>query len=336
MEQKKINKKVSYGKEIWRSQLYPSAKIDRILGYSLGFFFLVLPIIVTLILQGDLRSFIGGQIIGLLLGLPFIHIGLRTSVSYIVIYENGVTIRKSKPLIFLNRKYYSFDQIVQAEIIGTVKSTSKLIIFLKNLKPYEYKSRWVFNFKEGKNLLLKYKEDQESKIEKDKVDMFMNEQIPDVEYANFLHRLIAWLIDIVIVIIISAIIYSSFIFQIKIIIFRILFAYLIIHIIGFLYFWLQESFFKGQTLGKSVLKLKTVDEKSFEATSMSKYVINNLIKSSILLILDVIIGIIINRNSSQKQIRITQNLSKTLVIKKQDIAFESNKKLHQLFNTKDE
>lgn len=336
MEQKKINKKVSYGKELWRSQSYPSASVERIIGYSIGFFFLILPIVVTLILRGDLKSFIGGQIVGLILGMLFIHLGLRASVSYIIIYENGFVIRKSKPIKFLNRKFFSFNQLIQAEVIGTVKETSKLIIFIKDLKPYEFKSRWIFNYKNGKDLLLKYKKGIESKEEKRKIDDFLRKEIPDIEYASFFHRIIAWLIDIFIIIIISAMIYSGFIFQIKIIIFRILIAYLIIHIIGFLYFWLQESFFKGQTIGKAFLNLKTVDEKSLDATSKSKYVMNNLLKSSILLILDVIIGIIINRNSFQKQIRITQNLSKTVVITKQDISFESNKKLHQLFNTKDE
>ncbi|MFX0073217.1 MAG: hypothetical protein ACFFAO_19230 [Candidatus Hermodarchaeota archaeon] len=234
MESKKVKENGSYGKIIWRSKLYPGTKIDRLLGYGLGFSFLILPIIVCLFLQADLKSFIGGQIVSLLLGLPFIHVGLRASVSYIIIYEKGIVIRKSKPIVFLNSKFFSFEQIIQANVFGKIKETSKLIIFIKDLKPFEFKSRWVFNFKEGRDLILKYKKNIESKKEKNEINNFLKKQIPDIEYAIFFHRIMAWLIDILIVVIISAIIYSGFLFQIKFVMFRIIFTYLIIHIIGFL------------------------------------------------------------------------------------------------------
>ncbi|MFX1358334.1 MAG: RDD family protein, partial [Promethearchaeota archaeon] len=88
-------------------------------------------------------------------------------------------------------------------------------------------------------------------------------------------------------------------------------------LIGFCYFWLLEAFNKGQTVGKLALKLRTVDENSLEITTPAQYAINNISKATGFLILDVIIGILINSSAEEparKRLRLTQNLARTAVI----------------------
>ncbi|MFX0041500.1 MAG: RDD family protein [Candidatus Hodarchaeota archaeon] len=85
-------------------------------------------------------------------------------------------------------------------------------------------------------------------------------------------------------------------------------------LIGFLYFWLMETYNNGQTLGKVALNLRTVDEKTLEPTSPGSYAINNLLKGGGLLIIDFLIGIIKNSGEPEKRLRIMQNASETVVI----------------------
>ncbi len=87
-------------------------------------------------------------------------------------------------------------------------------------------------------------------------------------------------------------------------------------IIGFCYFWFFECYFKGQTIGKKLLSLKTVDENSFGTTTQKKYAINNILRGSIFLFLiDIIIGYIANYDIKGNRLRIMQNASTTVVIK---------------------
>ena len=87
-------------------------------------------------------------------------------------------------------------------------------------------------------------------------------------------------------------------------------------IIGFCYFWLFERCFNGQTIGKKILGLRTVDEKSFATTTPNKYVINNILRGSFFLFLiDLIIGYIANYDIKGNRLRIMQNASNTVVIK---------------------
>jgi len=92
-------------------------------------------------------------------------------------------------------------------------------------------------------------------------------------------------------------------------------------IVGFSYYWLFETYNKGQTIGKRILGLRTVDANSFETTSKEKYTINNLLRGSTLLFLiDLIVGYIANYDIKGNRLRIMQNASNTIVIKiKKDI-----------------
>ena len=157
-------------------------------------------------------------------------------------------------------------------------------------------------------------------IPKQKVEPEVGEQPKQVEYADFVVRIVAFIIDVIIIGMISGLISGL----ISFLIFR---SYYILNMvnqpsfflswsIGFLYFWLLESYNEGQTLGKAVLHLKTVDEKTLNPTTPGKYAINNLLKPSGLVLLDLLIGIIANSSDPEKRrLRYFQNLSETVVIK---------------------
>jgi uncharacterized RDD family membrane protein YckC len=84
--------------------------------------------------------------------------------------------------------------------------------------------------------------------------------------------------------------------------------------IGFLYHWGLETYNEGQTLGKMALNLRTVDENTLEPTNSSNYAVNNIFKGSPFLILDFLIGIFKNSGDPKKRIRVMQNVSETVVI----------------------
>lgn len=134
----------------------------------------------------------------------------------------------------------------------------------------------------------------------------------NVRYADFVQRALAWLIDIIIIIAVSSplsifINFGGFWLSTNFYNF----------ILGFCYFWLLETYNKGQTLGKMALKLRTVDEKTLEVGTPSQYAINNILKATGFLILDVLIGIIVNSSAEEpikKRLRITQNIALTAVI----------------------
>ena len=127
-----------------------------------------------------------------------------------------------------------------------------------------------------------------------------------VIYANFGERLVAWLIDFVIVAVISIILFS---------IGEWFLAIIIGYVIALLYFWLLEAFNNGQTVGKMAMKLRTVNE-NFEVAEPVDYLVNNILKSNIgLLIIDLIVGLISNSDDPKNRIRIMQGASNTVVIK---------------------
>jgi uncharacterized RDD family membrane protein YckC len=138
-----------------------------------------------------------------------------------------------------------------------------------------------------------------------------------VQYADFLYRFVALIIDGIIIAIITgpitwALFPSRWLEPWSVWWQNSLISYLI----GFLYFWLLESYNKGQTVGKLALKLRTVDEKTFAPSDPGKYALNNLLKAgSFLFILDFIIGILSNSGDPQKRLRIMQNVSETVVIR---------------------
>jgi len=140
----------------------------------------------------------------------------------------------------------------------------------------------------------------------------------DVEYAGFINRLFAWIIDIGPVLGLSYLILELIIIGFPKItwIQFIIFYNSIPFLIGFMYFWLQEAvLFKGHTLGKWIFRLKTVDEKSLEVTTQKNYAINNLTRGTFFFLLDLSIGLFKNAEDPMKRARYSQNLSKTVVIK---------------------
>ncbi|MHA2007661.1 MAG: RDD family protein [Promethearchaeota archaeon] len=141
-----------------------------------------------------------------------------------------------------------------------------------------------------------------------------------VQYADFLPRLIAIIIDGIIVSIIGSSL--SWIINPYNILDPWGFAFnwlnnLLSYLIGFVYFWALESYNKGQTLGKMAMKLRTVDANTLQVADPGKNAINNLAKPSGFLILDLIIGVLTNSGDPQKRIRILQNISDTVVIVEQ-------------------
>ncbi len=126
-----------------------------------------------------------------------------------------------------------------------------------------------------------------------------------ITYAVLYQRMLAWFIDITILILCALAITRQISFLFLIVLF----------FIGILYFWILESFNKGQSIGKIFLKLRTVDEKTLKPAKKSKYIINNLTKATVILPFDIIIGILKNRHEPGNRVRFTQNLSNTVVIK---------------------
>ncbi|MFW9874826.1 MAG: RDD family protein [Candidatus Thorarchaeota archaeon] len=133
-----------------------------------------------------------------------------------------------------------------------------------------------------------------------------------IVYADFLPRLVAIIIDGIIISIIGWLILLPFEFNP----FRMFWqSYLVNYAIGFLYYFLLETYNNGQTLGKAALNLRTVDEKTFKPTTPDKYAINNLLKAgSFLLLIDFIIGILMNSGKPERRLRLMQNASETVVI----------------------
>ncbi len=132
-----------------------------------------------------------------------------------------------------------------------------------------------------------------------------------IEYADFLQRAFAWLIDIIIVMIISSPL-SLFLNFGSLLLFTNAYNFAL----GFFYFWLLEAFNNGQTLGKLLLKIRTVNKENFEIANPAMYAINNLTKATGFLVLDIILGIIFLENDENWQnLRITQHLANVVVIR---------------------
>ena len=135
----------------------------------------------------------------------------------------------------------------------------------------------------------------------------------DVEFAEISWRILAWIIDFVIILLITWLLMILFFWRIEIpfvFVFQIL-AYLI----GLFYFCLLESI-NGQTIGKLIVRLRTVDEDTFEVSSFTENLKNCILKCHWFpCIIDLIIGIFKNSEDMKKKLRIMQNLSNTCVIR---------------------
>ncbi len=86
--------------------------------------------------------------------------------------------------------------------------------------------------------------------------------------------------------------------------------------VSFLYLFLFEAFNNGQTLGKVIMKIQTVDEKSFGDITHKQAALHTIGK--LFLPLDIIIGLISRDKSESEleknQVRFTQKFSHTSVI----------------------
>lgn len=134
-------------------------------------------------------------------------------------------------------------------------------------------------------------------------------------YGDFFPRLIAWVIDIIIIGIISSIINFSlglsFVMSLRVWMLTTLIGW----IIGFLYFWGLETLNKGQTIGKALFKLRTVDKDTLKPVEAKEYALNNILKGFSVLI-DVLVGLLLfGTSDKKKRFRLGQKMSDTVVIK---------------------
>jgi len=142
-----------------------------------------------------------------------------------------------------------------------------------------------------------------------------------VDYGDFWPRFVALIIDGIIIGIIGSIL--SLIIFVSWIPFNIFdpfggwwtVSFPFDWLIGFIYSWALETYNNGQTVGKMAMKLRTVDEHTLGPATSGHYAINNLLKPSGLIILDLIIGFLKNSGDPKKRYRIMQNVSETVVIR---------------------
>ena len=143
-----------------------------------------------------------------------------------------------------------------------------------------------------------------------------------VNYAKTKTRVLAWLIDMVIV---CALLFLVYLICLIPIFFNplsirigfyptLMIGLSAIFLTGVFYFFIVETVNKGQTVGKKLLKIRSVDEKTLEKSTAGKYAINSLAQGSPLILFDVMIGLLKNVGKPKKKFRITQDLSKIIVI----------------------
>ncbi len=85
--------------------------------------------------------------------------------------------------------------------------------------------------------------------------------------------------------------------------------------IAILYYVAMETY-QGQTIGKRVMKLKTLDQNTLQTPTTPQHFLNNLTKAlGVLFLFDIFVGYISNDGNPKHQIRYTQQLSKTVVVK---------------------
>lgn len=153
------------------------------------------------------------------------------------------------------------------------------------------------------------------------LDLKKSARIPGkgIIFARSWERLIAFIVDMMFITIIGFLISLPFPInrrQTLLDLFVPDFMDLFNWIVGFNYYWLFETYNKGQSIGKRILGLRTVDANSFETTSKEKYAINNLLRgSNLLFLIDLFVGYIANYDIKGNRLRIMQNTSNTVVVK---------------------
>ena len=170
-------------KEIWRNELaqWNKGGWKGDLGFGLGWtlmFSIFYFFSVSLMREGgplvSIVLLLGGCIMGILTFLSVV----RYFLSYIIIYENGIALRKPTILLSLKTRFIPFEDIADIDYIKIKEDhrrrrsswilffTSKeprrrksiqLRIFFGNRRPYVINSRWVSNYRKCINLVLNYK-----------------------------------------------------------------------------------------------------------------------------------------------------------------------------------
>ena len=88
--------------------------------------------------------------------------------------------------------------------------------------------------------------------------------------------------------------------------------------IYFLYFGLLETYKKGQTIGKVIFSLRSVNEQDGNPVTAKSAFLNSITKGSgFLLVMDLIIGYFSQKNIVLKQIRFVQRKTSEVVVKAQ-------------------
>lgn len=136
------------------------------------------------------------------------------------------------------------------------------------------------------------------------------EDLSQKQFADFLPRMGALVIDLMAILGISTV---AFILLLRL---GWIFILIIVPLISFFYFWILEIITDGQTLGKKALSLRTVNVNTLEPADPGDYFLNNLFKfTPITFIIDLILGFFVNIGDSKKRLRIMQNVSKTCVVR---------------------
>jgi uncharacterized RDD family membrane protein YckC len=141
-----------------------------------------------------------------------------------------------------------------------------------------------------------------------------------VEYASLLQRSGAWLIDAIIVVALAMFFLALIILMTGVLIdsipndLIIVYTVLACSVVGFIYAMLFALFGNGATLGKLIMNIRTVNE-DFKDANLTQYALDNIIKFSPFVVIDIIVGLIMNSGHIDKRVRATQNISKTVVIK---------------------
>lgn len=134
-------------------------------------------------------------------------------------------------------------------------------------------------------------------------------------YGDFFPRLIAWIIDIIIIGIITSLINFmtglSFVMSLRAWMLTTLIGWLV----GFLYFWGLETLNNGQSIGKALFRLRTVDKDTLKPVGAKEYALNNIVKG-FSVIIDVLVGLLLfGTADKKKRFRLGQKMSDTVVIK---------------------
>ena len=143
--------------------------------------------------------------------------------------------------------------------------------------------------------------------------MIRKKKPSDIEFAEIGFRILAWIIDIPVIYIIAWLLMFLFFWRTDILFYLVL--HTLAYLIGLFYFCVLESI-NGQTLGKLIVGLKTVDEDTFEVSTITENLKNCILKCHWLFcLIDFIIGVIQNSGDPKKRMRIMQNASHTVVIR---------------------